>query len=152
MTESVKVLATNRKAWHEYTIEEKLEAGIALTGTEVKSIRLGKVSFADSFVRVVGGECMLLAMHISPYEKGNIQNVDPVRARKLLLHKREINKLDDKTSQKGYTLIPLRMYLKRGIVKVEIGLCRGKKLYDKREAEKEKDVKRKMDKAVREYR
>lgn len=152
MAESVKVLATNRKAWHEYIIEEKLEAGLALSGTEVKSIRLGKVSFADSFVRVVNGECFLMAMHISPYEKGNIQNGDPVRTRKLLLHKREISKLDDKTSQKGYTLIPLRLYLKRGIVKVEVGLCRGKKLYDKRQSEKERDVKRKMDKAVREYR
>ncbi|MEX1308767.1 MAG: SsrA-binding protein SmpB [Eubacteriales bacterium] len=152
MAENVKVLATNRKAWHEYIIEEKLEAGIALSGTEVKSIRLGKVSFADSFVRVINGECMLMAMHISPYEKGNIQNGDPVRTRKLLLHKKEIKKLDEKTHQKGYTLIPLRLYLKRGLVKVEIGLCRGKKLYDKRHTEKERDVKRKMDKAVREYR
>ena len=151
MAEGVKVLATNRKARHEYIIEDSFEAGIALKGTEVKSIRLGKVSFVDAFVLVKNGECMLYSMHISPYEKGNIQNDDPVRTRKLLLHKREILKLDDKINQKGYAIIPLKFYLKRGLVKIEIGIGKGKKLYDKRYSDKERDVKRKMDKALRQY-
>ena len=151
MAEAVKVLATNRRARHEYTIEDTFEAGIALKGNEVKSIRLGKVSFVDAFVTVKNGECLLLNMHVSPYEKGNIFNEDPVRTRKLLLHKREIGKLDIKTSQKGYTIVPLRIYLKRGLVKVEIGIGKGKKLYDRRESDKSRDVKRKMDQAMRQY-
>lgn len=151
MAEGIKVLAKNRKARHEYIIEDSFEAGIALKGTEVKSIRLGKVSFVDAFVLVRNGECMLHSMHISPYEKGNIQNDDPVRTRKLLLHKREILKLDDKINQKGYAIIPLKIYLKRGLVKIEIGIGKGKKLYDKRYSDKERDVKRKMDKALRQY-
>jgi SsrA-binding protein len=151
MAEGVKVLATNRKARHEYIIEDTIEAGIALKGTEVKSIRLGKVSFVDSFVTIKNAECLLMNMHISPYEKGNINNVDPVRTRTLLLHKREILKLDAKTAQKGYTIIPLKIYLKNGIVKIEIGLGKGKKLYDKRQSDKSRDVKRKIDKAIRDY-
>ena len=151
MAESVKVLANNRRARHEYIIEETYEAGIALKGNEVKSIRLGKVSFVDSFVLIRNGECQLQNMHISPYEKGGIFNEDPVRTRKLLLHKREINKLDTKTSQKGYTIVPLRIYLKRGLVKVEIGVGKGKKLYDRRESDKKRDVKRKIDQAMKQY-
>ncbi len=151
MAEGVKVLATNRKARHEYIIEDTMEAGIALKGTEVKSIRLGKVSFVDSFVSIKNGECLLLNMHISPYEKGNINNVDSMRTRTLLLHKREIVKMEAKTAQKGYTIVPLKIYLKNGLVKMEIGLGKGKKLYDKRESDKSRDVKRKMDQAVRNY-
>jgi len=151
MAEGIKILATNKKARHEYIIEDSFEAGIALKGTEVKSIRLGKVSFVDSFVIVKNGECLLYNMHISPYEKGNVHNADPVRTRKLLLHKREIFKLGDKTNQKGYAVIPLKIYLKRGLVKIEIGIGKGKKLYDKRYSDKERDVKRKMDKALRQY-
>ncbi len=151
MAEAVKVLATNRRARHEYLIEDTYEAGIALKGNEVKSIRLGKVSFVDSFVLIKNGECLLQNMHVSPYEKGSVFNEDPVRTRKLLLHKREINKLDTKTSQKGYTIVPLRIYLKRGLVKIEIGVGKGKKLYDRRESDKSRDVKRKMDQAMKQY-
>jgi len=151
MADAVKVLATNRRARHEYIIEDTYEAGISLKGNEVKSIRLGKVSFVDSFVTVKNGECLLMNMHVSPYEKGNIFNEDPVRTRKLLLHKREINKLDVKTSQKGYTIVPLKIYLKKGLVKVEVGIGKGKKLYDRRETDKSRDIKRKMDQAMKQY-
>lgn len=130
----IKVIATNRKAYHDYFIEETIEAGIELKGTEVKSVRLGHVNLKDSFARVENGEVFLYNMHISPYEKGNIFNVDPMRDRKLLLHKHEINRLAGYVQQKGYTLIPLKIYIKRGKIKVELAVAKGKKLYDKREA------------------
>jgi SsrA-binding protein len=151
MAEGVKVLAKNRKARHEYIIEDKYEAGIALKGTEVKSIRLGKVNFVDSFVLVRNGQCTLHNMHISPYEQGSINNVDPVRTRNLLLNKREIAKIGDLAAQKGFAIVPLTIYLKRGLVKIEIGIAKGKKLYDKRQTDKSRDVKRKIDKAMKQY-
>ncbi len=151
MAQGIKILAKNKKAWHEYTIEETYEAGIALKGTEVKSIRAGKVNFVDSFVLVRNGECNLHGMHISPYEQGNIQNVEPTRTRKLLLHKREIMKIHGKTTQKGFATVPLKIYLKNGLVKIEIGIAKGKKLHDKRHSDKERDVKRKIDKALKQY-
>lgn len=141
----VKVLAQNKKARHEYFIEDKYEAGIALVGTEVKSCRLGKANLRDSYVHIKNGEAFVQNMHISPYEKGNIMNRDPMRPRKLLLHKKEIAKLLGLTAQKGYTLIPLSMYLKNGRVKLEIGVARGKHMYDKRHDLKERAVKRDMD-------
>ncbi|NPV29110.1 MAG: SsrA-binding protein SmpB [Firmicutes bacterium] len=142
--EGIKVVAENRKARHDYYIDETYEAGIALVGTEVKSLRAGKVSLRDSYAEVVGGEVFLQNMHISPYEKGNRFNHDPKRARKLLLHKREIRRLLGQTTQKGYTLIPLRLYFKRGKAKVELALARGKKLYDKREEIAKRDAAREM--------
>ena len=151
MAQGIKILAKNRKAWHEYIIEDTYEAGIALKGTEVKSIRAGKVNFVDSFVLARDGQCNLYNMHISPYEQGNTQNVDPIRTRKLLLHKREIMKIRDKTAQKGFATVPLKIYLKNGLVKIEIGIAKGKKLFDKRHSDKERDVKRKMDNALRQY-
>ena len=143
--ESVKQIASNRKAFHDYFIEEKYEAGIELAGTEVKSIRLGNANLKDSFCAVKDGEMFLYGMHISPYEKGNIFNKDPRRTRKLLLHKREIMKLHAKVQQDGYALIPLSLYLSGPRVKVELALARGKKLYDKREAAAQRDAKREMD-------
>ena len=131
MGENFKLIANNKKAYHDYFIDEKYEAGIELFGTEVKSIRMGKCSVKESFVRVDKGEIYVFGMNISPYEKGNIFNKDPLRIRKLLLHKSEIQKLDEKIAQKGYTLVPLSVYFKGSLVKVEIGLARGKKLYDK---------------------
>lgn len=150
MPEQVKVIATNRKAFHEYFIEDRYEAGIALSGTEVKSIRLGNLNFKDSYAAITGGEVMLYSMHISPYEKGNIFNRDPLRPRKLLLHRREILKLTQATQAKGYSLIPLQVYLSHGLVKIELGLARGKKLYDKRHSEAERDAKRDMDRVKKE--
>lgn len=147
--QGTKVAATNRKAYHDYYIEDRYEAGIELTGTEVKSIRQGKLNLKDSFCHVKNGELFLYGMHISPYEKGNIFNKDPLRTRKLLMHKREILKLSAKIQQDGYSLIPLSVYFKHAKVKVELGLARGKKLYDKRAAAAERDAKRDMDRAMK---
>lgn len=130
--ESIKLIANNKKAFHDYFIDEKYEAGIELFGTEVKSIRMGKCSIKEAFIRIEKGEVYITGMHISPYEKGNIFNKDPLRCRKLLLHKNEILKLKGKIAEKGFTLVPLQVYFKGSLVKVEIGLARGKKLYDKR--------------------
>ena len=147
-----KVAATNRKAHHEYFIWETMEAGIALTGTEVKSLRQGKANLNDAFARVDQGECILYDMHISPYDFGNRFNPDPKRPRKLLLHKREIMKLHSEIKEKGLTLIPLKVYFTRGMAKVELGLAKGKKLYDKRDDMAKKEAKRRIDRAMKEYR
>lgn len=144
-----KVVALNRKASHEYFLEEKIECGIVLTGTEIKSVRAGKVQFKDAFISIYKGEAWIKGMHISPYEFGNIFNVDETRDRKLLLHKYEIRKLYDKVRLKGYTLVPTRMYLKDGRAKMEIALAKGKNLYDKRETDKLRDAKRAMEKALK---
>ena len=140
--EAQKLIANNKKAYHDYFIDETYEAGIALHGTEVKSMRMGKCSIKESFIRIEDGEVFVYGMHVSPYEKGNIFNKDPLRVKKLLLHKYEINKLAGKAAEKGYTLVPLQVYLKNGKVKVEIGLARGKKLYDKRQDIAKKDMRR----------
>ena len=140
--ESFKLVANNKKAYHDFFIDDKYEAGIELFGTEVKSIRMGKCSIKESFVRIEKGEVYIYGMHINPYEKGNIFNKDPLRVRKLLLHKTEINKLAAKIAEKGYTLVPLQVYFKGSLVKVEIGLARGKKLYDKRDDIAKKDQRR----------
>lgn len=140
--EAVKLIANNKKAYHDYFIEETFEAGIALHGTEVKSLRMGKCSVKESFARIEKGEVYVYNMHISPYEKGNIFNKDPLRTRKLLLHKSEIRKMTGAIAQKGYTIVPLKVYLKGSLVKVEIGLARGKKLYDKRQDIAKKDQRR----------
>ena len=140
----VKILASNRKARHDFFIEDTLEAGIVLTGTEVKSIRQGKLNLKDSYASIDNGEIYLINMHISPYEQGNIYNVDPVRKRKLLLHKREIRKLNQELMLKGLTLVPLSVYLKDGKVKIEIATAKGKKLYDKRDDIAKKDAERRM--------
>jgi SsrA-binding protein len=137
-----KQIAANRKAYHDYFVDDKYEAGISLVGTEVKSLRAGQVNLKDSYCSIKDGEIFANGIHISPYEKGNIFNRDPRRIRKLLMHKREILKLFSLVSQKGYTLVPLSLYFKDSKVKVEIGLCRGKKLYDKRDAEAEKQANR----------
>ena len=142
----IKVIAKNSKAYHDYFIEDKYEAGIELAGTEVKSIRQGHVNLKDSFCIVKDGQMHVHGMHISPYEKGNIFNKDPLRVRKLLLHKSEIMKLNGKVTQKGYTLVPLQVYFKGSLVKVEIGLARGKKLYDKRADLAKKDQRRELEK------
>lgn len=140
--ESIKLIANNKKAYHDYFIEDTYEAGISLAGTEVKSLRMGKCSVKESFIRIEKGEMMVYGMHISPYEKGNIFNKDPLRPRKLLLHKYEINKMAGKMAEKGYTIVPLKVYFKGSLVKVEIGLAKGKKLYDKRQDIAKKDAKR----------
>lgn len=140
----LRVIATNRRARHEYWIEETHEAGIALTGTEVKSLRAGHVILGDAFARVDRGEAWLLHLHISPYEQGNIQNHDPMRTRKLLLHKREIMRLGARVQQRGYTLVPLRLYFRNGVAKVELGLARGRHTYDKRERIAERDAERRI--------
>ncbi|SMB91627.1 SsrA-binding protein [Thermanaeromonas toyohensis ToBE] len=150
MGRDIKVVAENRKARHDYFIEETLEAGIVLTGTEVKSLRSGKANIRDSFARVENGEVFLYDMHISPYEQGNRFNHEPKRPRKLLLHKHEIRRLIGKTREKGYTLIPLKVYFTtQGRAKVELALAKGKKLYDKREAIRERDAKREIERAFR---
>ena len=149
MGESVKVVAKNSKAYHDYFIEEKYEAGIELAGTEVKSIRLGHVNLKDSFCIVKDGQMSVVGMHISPYEKGNIFNKDPLRQRRLLMHKREILRLFARIKQDGYSLIPLSIYFRGPRVKLEIGLARGKKLYDKRESAARRDAKREMDRAMK---
>jgi len=143
-------LAKNKKAYHDYFVDDTYEAGIELFGTEVKSVREGKINLKDSYVSVKTGEAFLIGTHISPYEKGNIFNRDPLRSRKLLLHRREINKLIGLTQQDGYTLIPLEVYLKGSYVKVLLGLCRGKKNYDKRDAIAERESKRRIDRAMKE--
>ena len=138
----IRLIANNKKAYHDYFIEDTYEAGIELFGTEVKSMRMGKCSIKEGFVRIENGEAFIYGMNISPYEKGNIFNKDPLRIKKLLLHKEEIRKLDGKMSEKGYTIVPLQVYFKDGKAKVEIGLARGKKLYDKREDIAKKDLRR----------
>ena len=137
-----KMIANNKKAYHDYFILENFETGIALHGTEVKSLRMGKCSIKESFIRIENGEVFIYGMHISPYEKGNIFNKDPLRVRKLLMHKSEINKLIGKTKEKGRAIVPLKVYFKGSLVKVEIGLAKGKKLYDKRQDIAKKDQKR----------
>ena len=144
-----KMVANNKKAYHDYFILDKIETGIALHGTEVKSLRMGKCSIKESFIRIENGEVFIYGMHISPYEKGNIFNKDPLRVRKLLLHKLEIRRLMSKIKEKGYTLVPLQVYFKGSLVKVEIGLARGKKLYDKRDDLAKKDAKREIDRAFK---
>ena len=144
--QAVKQIANNKKAYFDYFIEDKYEAGIELFGTEVKSLRMGKCSIKESFIRIERGEVYVYGMHISPYEKGKIFNKDPLRIRKLLLHKREIMKLSGEIAQKGYTLVPLSVYFKGSLVKVEIGLAKGKKLYDKREPLAKKDQRREAEK------
>ena len=144
--ESIKLVANNKKAYHDYFIDEKYEAGIELFGTEVKSIRMGKCSVKEAFVKIDRGEVYVCGMHISPYEKGNIVNKDPLRVRRLLLHKYEIMKLNGKIAEKGYTLVPLQVYFKGSLVKVEVGLARGKKLYDKRADIAKKDQRRELEK------
>ncbi len=144
-----KLIASNKKAYHDYFILDKLEAGIVLMGTEVKSAREGRVNLKDSYAMVKEGETFLLNCHISPYSHGNRENHDPTRTRKLLLHQKEIRKLVGKTQEKGLTVVPLRMYLRRGKIKVELGVARGKKLYDKRETERRKDMDREARTAVK---
>lgn len=144
--ETQKLIANNKKAYHDFFIDETYEAGIALHGTEVKSMRMGKCSIKESFIRIENGEVFVYGMHVSPYEKGNIFNKDPLRVKKLLMHKYEINKLTGKIKEKGYTLVPLQVYFKEGKVKVEVGLARGKKLYDKRADIAKKDQRREAEK------
>ena len=146
----MKIIAEIRKARHDYIIEESFETGIVLTGTEVKSMRGGRINLKDSYAQIENGEIFLHGMHISPYEHGNIFNVDPLRPRKLLMHKREIMRLFGKVKTDGLTLVPLKVYFERDKVKVELALVRGKKLYDKREAAAEKSAKREMDRAIKE--
>ncbi|MGB9697946.1 MAG: SsrA-binding protein SmpB [Thermodesulfobacteriota bacterium] len=146
---SEKVLCVNKKAFHDYSIEESHEAGIALLGTEVKSLRLGKANLKDSYVRIEDGEAFLYNTHISPYPYGHQFNHDPERTRKLLLHKREIRRLQGKIQERGYTLIPLKLYLKRGIIKIELGLAKGKTLHDKREDLKRRTADREIEKAMK---
>ncbi len=143
--DSIKVIASNKKAYHDYFVDETYEAGIELFGTEVKSVRQGHCSVKEAFIRADKGELYVLGMHINPYEKGNIFNKDPLRTRKLLMHRSEINKLMGKITEKGYTLIPLQVYLKGSLVKVQVGLCRGKKLYDKREDLAKKTQRRELE-------
>ncbi len=142
----MKLIANNKKAYFDYFIEDKYEAGIALHGTEVKSLRMGKCSVKESFIRIENGELFLYNMHISPYEKGNIFNKDPLRVRKLLMHKFQINKISGQLAQKGFTLVPLSIYFKGSLVKMEVGLARGKKLYDKRDVIAKKDQRREAEK------
>jgi len=149
MSDRIKVIAENRKARHEYFVEEKYEAGIILTGTEIKSIRAGRVNLKDSYAEVIQGEVWLNQMHISPYEQGNRFNHDPLRKRKLLLNRSEIAKMVGKVQQQGMTLIPLKIYLKQGLAKIELGLCKGKKTYDKREDIAKRDAKRQMERDLR---
>ena len=148
--EGIKIIAKNNKAHHEYFIEDRYEAGIELFGTEVKSIRAGTLNLKDAYCTVKDGELFVHGMHISPYEKGNIFNKDPVRTRKLLMHKREIRKLHALIKQDGYTLVPLSVYFKDSRVKLEVGLCKGKKNYDKRDAASQRDAKREIDRTMKE--
>ncbi len=144
--ENMKLIANNKKAYHEYFIEDTYEAGLVLHGTEVKSLRMGKCSIKESFIRVEGNEVFIYGMHISPYEKGNIFNKDPLRVKKLLLHNYEINKMRGQIAEKGYTIVPLKVYIKGNLMKIEIGLAKGKKLYDKRQDIAKKDQKREAEK------
>ena len=149
---AIRIIANNKKAYHDYFVDEKLEAGVELFGTEVKSLRLGAVNLKDSYCSFKNGEIFALGVHISPYEKGNIFNREPLRPKKLLLHKREILRLAGKSAEKGYSVIPLSLYFSKGRVKMEIGLCRGKKLYDKREDMAKAAAKRDMERAFKERR
>jgi SsrA-binding protein len=148
--DNIKIIAQNRKAYHEYFVEDKIECGIVLAGTEVKSLRKGAVNFRDSYAEISNGECFLCGMHISPYEQGNIFNKDPLRDRKLLLHKSEINRLLGYVKQKGLTLVPLELYFSKGKVKLLLGVARGKKLYDKRDSIAAKDTAREIDRRMKE--
>lgn len=150
MKDGFKLVANNKKAYHDYFIDEKIECGIELFGTEVKSVRMGHCSIKEAFVRIEKGEVYVHGMHINPYEKGNIFNKDPLRFRKLLLHRSEIDKLEGKIREKGFTLVPLQVYFKGSLVKVEIGLARGKKLYDKRADIAKKDAKREVEREYKE--
>ena len=143
--DSIKIIANNKKAYHDFFVDETYEAGVELYGTEVKSIRQGHCSVKEAFIRADKGELFVMGMHINPYEKGNIFNKDPLRTRKLLMHRSEINKLMGKVTEKGYTLIPLQVYFKGSLVKVQVGLCRGKKLYDKREDLAKKTQRRELE-------
>ena len=147
--DSEKDVAVNRRAFHDYFIDEKYEAGVMLTGTEIKSVRNGRANLRDGYVRIDGNEAWLENVHISPYAQGNVMNQEPVRPRKLLLHRKEISSLIGKVKQKGYTLVPLRVYITRNRAKVEIGLARGKRQYDKREAIAARDAKREIERAMR---
>lgn len=147
--QGIKPIAQNRKAFHDYFIEEKLECGVALFGTEVKSIRQGKVNLKESWAQIRKGEVWVEGMHISPYEQGNIYNRDPLRPKKLLLHRSEIRKLDSQVMRQGFTLVPLEMYLKDGKVKVQLGLCKGKQLHDKRDSLAQRDSQREIQRALR---
>lgn len=144
-----KLIATNRRAYHDYTIEEVLEAGLVLTGTEIKSIRLGRVSLREAYARVEKGEAWLLNAHIAQFPGGNRYNHEPTRPRKLLLHRKEVDRLLGKVRERGYTLVPLRLYIKRGYAKIQLGLARGKRLYDKREAIARREAQREMERAVK---
>ena len=146
MGDSIKQIANNKKAFHDFFVEESLECGIQLFGTEVKSLRLGQASIKESFCQIRNGECFIVGMHINPYERGNIFNKDPLRDRKLLLHRGEIDRLLGKIKEQGYTLMPLRLYFKGSLVKLDMGLCRGKKIYDKREDMKKKAQRRELEK------
>ena len=146
---SIKTIAQNKKAYHDYFVEEKYEAGIELFGTEVKSLRAGKVNLKDSFCKVYAGELLALGVHISPYEQGNIFNKDPLRHKRLLMHKKEIMKLNGLLTRDGYSLIPLSLYFKGSRVKMEIGLCKGKKLYDKRESDAKRDANRMIERTMK---
>ena len=148
--DSIKTLASNRQAYHKYFIEEKFEAGIELVGTEVKSVRMGKLNLKESWIEISNGQMFVKQMHISPYEKGNIFNKDPMRVRKLLMHKKEINKLFGLVQRQGYAIIPLSVYLKGSLIKVEVALAKGKKLYDKRASDAERDAKRHIDRELKE--
>lgn len=148
---SIKLIANNKKAYFDYFIDDKFECGISLAGTEVKSLRMGKCSIKESFVRIVNDEVMIFGMHISPYEKGNIYNVNPLRPKRLLMHKAEIRKLDQAVMQKGLALIPLSIYLKDGRMKLEIAICRGKKLYDKRDTMAKRDAQRDMERSMKNH-
>jgi len=150
MSERIRVIAENRKARHEYFVEDKFEAGIILTGTEIKSVRAGRVNLKDSYAEIVNGQVWLTQMHISPYEQGNRFNHEPLRKRKLLLNRPEIAKLTGKVQQQGMTLIPLKIYLNQGLAKIELGLCKGKKTYDKRDDLANRDAKRQMERDLRE--
>jgi len=144
-----RLIANNKKAYHDYFIEEKYEAGIELVGTEVKSMRMGKCSIKESFIRIDKGELFIYGMHVSPYEKGNIFNKDPLRPRRLLMHRKEIVKLEGKIAERGYTLVPLQVYFKEALIKVEIGLAKGKKLYDKRADIAKKDMRREAERSFK---
>ena len=147
--EEMKLVANNKKAYHDYFIEEKYEAGLVLHGTEVKSLRMGKCSIKEAFIRIENAEVFIYGMHISPYEKGNIFNKDPLRVKKLLLHKQQIRKLIGNSSEKGYTIVPLQVYFRDGKAKIEIGLAKGKKLYDKRQDIAKKDQRREAEKELK---
>ena len=147
----MKIVATNKKAYHDYFVEDTIEAGIVLVGTEVKSIRGGAVNLKDGYAVIKDGEVFILGMHVSPYAKGSFSNVDPTRTRKLLLNRFEINRLRGRVEQKGYTLVPLKLYFKNSLVKVELGLCKGKELHDKRKSIKEREENRMIERVKKEY-